>query len=252
MKTETKITIKTQADFNALPESFQALTEIHIQTADEKWVSLNRTITNARFVAWGSSHVEARESSHVVAWGSSHVEAWESSHVEAWESSHVVAWANASIKVHSEDVSIGKLKHFATAICIGVSVAPADKDDSATVLVTPAATYNKDIFLDIYRENKHGNQIYLYKVVQENYTDHFSGLVKYVIGSIVEPEIWNPDENLQCGDGLHLSPTPDLALSYHQGRVLKCLVSPEDFVVYPHDITKVRCRRVLVIEEINQ
>jgi hypothetical protein len=32
-------------------------------------------VRSGRFVAWGSSHVEARGSSHVVAWGSSHVEA---------------------------------------------------------------------------------------------------------------------------------------------------------------------------------
>jgi hypothetical protein len=45
-----------------------------------------------------SSHVEARESSHVVAWGSSHVVAWGSSHVEARESSHVVAWESSHVE----------------------------------------------------------------------------------------------------------------------------------------------------------
>jgi hypothetical protein len=41
-----------------------------------------------------------------------------------------------------------------------------------------------------------------------------------------------------------------MALSYNKGKVLKCSVAIEDFVVYKNDITKVRCSKVKVIEEV--
>jgi hypothetical protein len=277
-----EITIANQAEFDALPDSFKTATYVYIKAPSDEWVSVSRVVANAYLVAWGSSHVEAwgsshvvawesshvvaRESSHVEAWGSSHVEAWGSSHVEAWGSSHVEAWgsshvvawgsshveawANVSIKVQSKWVSLDKLKQFATAVCVGCDVKPIEKDDTATILVTPVATYTKEAFLDIYRENKNGKGIYLYKVVRDDYTDHFTGKIKYEIGKPVRPEKWDSDENRECGDGLHLSPTPDLALTYNKGRVLKCLVKYDDFVVYPHNITKVRCSEVTVAEEI--
>ena len=237
-----KIVVTTQAEFDELPGSFKEYTSIYIESSADIWLTVNRQFEN--------SHVEARGSSHVVAGGNSHVVAWGSSHVVARESSHVEAWANVSVKVHNSGVALDKLKQFATAICIGCDIKPVEKDDTATVLVTPPATYTKDVFLEMYRANKNGKGIYLYKVVQDDYTDHYTGEIKYEISTTVKPDVWDSDENRQCGDGLHLSPTPDLALTYHTGRILKCLVKIADFVVYPHDITKVRCREVLVVEEI--
>ena len=47
-----------------------------------------------------------------------------------------------------------------------------------------------------------------------------------------------------------LSPTPQMALSYHTGTVLRCAVKAADFVLYqPGDFTKVRCKRVTVLGE---
>lgn len=68
------IIIKTQAELDALPDSFDQYTiiELHGGTPFDRLVVKK---------AWESSHVVARGSSHVVAWGSSHVVAWESSHV---------------------------------------------------------------------------------------------------------------------------------------------------------------------------
>ena len=87
----------------------------------------------------------------------------------------------------------------------------------------------------------------LYKVTTGDGCDHHTGRIKYE--GIVECPDWINDPNQQCGNGLHLSPTPELALIYHQGPVKKCRVHMDDFVVYPLDITKVRCRRVEVTEE---
>ena len=85
----------------------------------------------------------------------------------------------------------------------------------------------------------------LYKVTRENGTDHRTGTLKYE--GIVTCPAGDPNPNRKCGGGLHLSPTPQQALSYNTGPVLECRVLPEDIVVYPSDITKVRCRKVEVI-----
>jgi len=216
-------------------------------------------------VMWGSSQVgemressqvrEMRESSQVGEMrGSSQVGAmWESSQVrEMWGSSQVGgAFGNVILRCMESTVSIGRLCQFSIAVCMKDGVNVAEKDDTATVLVTPPVVYTKDVFLDIYHENKSEDGIHLYKVVQDDYSDHYTGKIKYRIGKTVKPKIWDPDETRQCGDGLHLSPTPELALSYHQGRILRCLVKIDDFVVYPHDITKVRCEIVKVVEEVS-
>ena len=54
----------------------------------------------------------------------------------------------------------------------------------------------------------------------------------------------------EASGGLHLSPTPQMALSYHTGTVLRCAVKAADFVLYqPGDFTNVRCKRVTVLGE---
>ncbi len=100
-----EIIVNTQAQYDALPQSFTDYTVVTIKETNGLYVQIVKVPTNAHVEAWGSSHVEAWGSSHVVAWGSSHVvargsshvEAWESSHVEAWESSHVVAWGSSHV-----------------------------------------------------------------------------------------------------------------------------------------------------------
>ena len=51
---------------------------------------------------------------------------------------------------------------------------------------------------------------------------------------------------------MHLSPTLKEALLYNKGKILKCAVDLKDFVVYAQNITKVRCRKVKVIEEVKK
>jgi hypothetical protein len=311
-----EITITTQAELDALPDSFAEHTYIYLKTKDETWLSLTKTYHNATVVAresshveaWGSSHVVARGSSHVVARGSSHVAAWESSHVEAWESSHVgargsshvvaresshveawesshvvargsshvvaresshvvargsshvEAWesshvearANASLKVQSKSVVVESLKEYAIAICIDQGCKVREKDDTAQVIVCPRVLYNIESFADIYRENKTSDSaMALYKIVKDDYTDFYTGKIKYAIGKKVKCPDWNPDPTIQCGGGLHLSPTVDTAKGYNQpGKILKCEVNLADIVVYGPDITKVRCSAVKVLEEI--
>ena len=88
----------------------------------------------------------------------------------------------------------------------------------------------------------------LYKSVQDDHTDFYTGKIKYE-GTVECPD-WDPDCNRKCGGGLHLSPIPEAALRYNQGKVLKCLVHPDNLVVYATDISKVRCRLVEVVWEV--
>jgi hypothetical protein len=97
------VIVRNQAEWDALPASYEEYTEIEIRV--EGWLTVLKTPESSHVVAresshvvaWESSHVEARESSHVEAWESSHVEARESSHVEAWGSSHVEARGSSHV-----------------------------------------------------------------------------------------------------------------------------------------------------------
>ena len=80
-----------------------------------------------------------------------------------------------------------------------------------------------------------------------NRCDFWSNTIKYE-NTVVCPD-WNSDNNIECGNGLHLSPSPSLALGYNEGLVLECEVDLDDMVVYKYDISKVRCRKVKVLGE---
>jgi hypothetical protein len=212
---------------------------------------------SSHVVAWGSSHVEAHESAHVeahesahvVAWGSAHVEAHESAHVVARGSSHVEAWGNCSVKVQ-QSISV-KITLRDYAVCNAVACEPKliECDETAHYIESPVAVNDLGSFLRIYKDNVQSDgRILLYKMVKKDGTDHHSGTIKYE-GTVTCPD-WDPDPEVQCGGGLHLSPSASLAKFYHPtGKLLKCLVHPDDIVVYGPDITKVRCRKVEVIDE---
>jgi len=134
----------------------------------------------------------------------------------------------------------------AVIIMIGCVCKIKKKVKSVTIIKNKIAEYKKTDFLSIYPADKDGN-LTLYKSVQSNNTDFYTGKIEYK-GTVTCPD-WNPDKNQQCGGGLHLSPLPWQALSYNQGKLLECKVHKNDFVVYPQDISKVRCKKVTVIGE---
>ena len=98
-----EITVKSQAEFDMIPDDFQGIIYI------EFGVWYNRAVVNRAFrqpvvalgnssvEAWGDSSVEACDNSSVVARENSYVEAWENSSVVAWENSYVVACGNSSV-----------------------------------------------------------------------------------------------------------------------------------------------------------
>ena len=250
------IEIRTQKELDGLPDGYKEYTEIHIKSSADVWLTITKTPENSKIVLWGSSHAvlwgsshaELWESSHAVLRGSSHAVLWGSSHAVLWGSSHAVLSQNTSAKIQDKTVVIEKLQHHATAICIEQKCTIKQKDDTATVIVCPRVLHDIKSFTEIYKENVTGKIMILYKSVQPDNTDFYSGKIKYE--GIAEAPDWNPDPEIQCGGGLHLSPTPELTQRYNVGKVLKCEVAIKDIVVYGHDITKVRCRKVKVLEEV--
>jgi len=235
--------IYTQEEFDALPSSFSDYTIIKIKGNAK--IIVNKALCNASVEAWGDSSVRAYDNASVEARGDSSVRAYDNSSVEARGNSSVEAWGNAIIRIYNQIKKIA-LHQYAVCVLVGVEMKAKYKSTTATLIKNPIATYSKEDFLGIYRDNvRSDGSVELFKSVQEDGTDFYSGEIKYE--GTVKPKKWDPDPERQCGDGLHLSPTPGLALSYNKGKIKKCLVKIYDFVVYPKDITKVRCRKVRVV-----
>jgi len=78
------------------------------------------------------------------------------------------------------------------------------------------------------------NCVYLYKWVDRDYKDFFSGTIDYSQEKIIAPD-WTADSFFECGEGLHLAADPWTAYSFypmHEGRMLKFKVPLED--IYPY------------------
>lgn len=188
----------------------------------------------------GSSHVEAFGSSHVVARGSSHVEAWDSSHVEAWESSHVVAWGSSHV-VAARAVAVHKMPSHMKKISGGVVI---DVPDPHTFSV-------KD-WCDYYGVPVKRGSATLFKAVDEDLSTFQARRagISYTIGT----SPLAPDFNIvkECGGGLHVSPSPAMALAYHSSatpRFLRVTARLSDLVVVGD---KVKARTVRVVGEVDR
>ena len=285
-----EITIHTQAEFDALPENFSEYTVIKIESDKGLWLIIKKAWGNSSVEAWGNSSVEAWENSSVVARENSSVEAWgnsfvvargnssvearenssvvarENSSVVAWGNSSVVAWGNSSVvargnssvvavqnsvvRVFSQDVKIKKLLHEATLICQGVKIKPDKRSITANIINTKEILNDIDTFLEIYQLEPKQGKVQLYKITRDNYKDYRTNMTEYKIGETIVCPDWDDDKDRECGGGLHLSATIKDAEQYNKGKILLCEVSVKDIVVYPYDITKVRCKKVKVLREI--
>jgi len=77
-------------------------------------------------------------------------------------------------------------------------------------------------------------KITLYKWVQKDYKDFYTGQIDYSKDEIVAPD-WDPDYKRETGRGLHLAVDPWAAFSFHsreEGRMLKFEVPLEDIHYY--------------------
>jgi hypothetical protein len=171
------------------------------------------------------------------------VEAIVNSSVEAFGNSSVEARENSISNVFSSSVVINNL-HNSVVICQNCT--PKITGDGA-VIYKEKFKHSIDPFLECYPKNKDGENIILYKSVNPNtLCDFYTGKIKYE--GIVKCPDFDSNPEIKCGKGLHLSPTPELALQYNKGKILKCQVAIKDIVVFADDITKVRCKKVKVLE----
>jgi hypothetical protein len=209
----------------------------------------NSTVTangNSTVTAHGNSTVAAYDNSTVTAHGNSTVAACGNSTVRAYDNSTVRAYDNSTVAAYDNSVTIEAFM-LCVIIMIGCICKIKKESKTATIIKNKVAEYEKTDFIDIYGTDENG-YLTLYKSVNpDTLCDFYSGKIRYE--GTVKPGKWNPDPNVQCGDGLHLSPLPEMALRYNQGKLLVCKVHKNDFVVYPFDITKVRCKKVTVIGE---
>jgi hypothetical protein len=152
---------------------------------------------------------------------------------------------NATAIIRCDNVKI-EAWHSVTIICQDCKPTIKRHGTSVTVVRTKTFQHSLKSFCAMYGSGS--KPLTLYKSVRpDTGCDHYTGKIKYE--GIVECPDFDPNKNRQCGGGLHLSPTPEDALRYHDGKVLICEVAREDIVVYPTDVTKVRCRKVKVIGE---
>ena len=163
------------------------------------------------FIVRGSSHVVARESSHVVAWESSHVEA-------------------------SQYVSVTKRARDSL-----VSI-------SGGVLIEIPALNTAEEWLDYYGVPIVDGVATLFKAVRQSYGSHFHDDFKYLPGSTPAAPDWDPVP--ECGNGLHFSPAPFMALEFYsleeEPRFIACPLRVEEIVVHPDGtyLNKVKAPRV--------
>ena len=238
-----RIVITSQAEYDKLPQDFVEFTEVNVQCN----LIISSTPQNSTVRAYDTSTVTAYGSSTVTAYGSSTVTAYGSSTVRACGSSTVTAYGNAVLSVLRSSVTV-MLFNLAVATFIGCEPIVKSCEDTATIVRVAVFQHTTQSFTQIYSEQIQADgRILLYKSVQTDATDFYSGTIKYE--GIVECPDWDPNPERECGGGLHLSPAPELALSYNKGKIKRCLVHPDDIVVYPPNISKVRCHKVEVLPD---
>jgi hypothetical protein len=165
-----------------------------------------------------NSHAELRENSHAELWGNSHAELWGNSHAELRGNSHAVLWENSHAQCRSP-YACGILKSI-TAECIGRHI--GDKPLSPKEYLNNCGVAIKNQY------------VILYKSVRENYASSHTDRVKYIIGKETIAPDWDKSPKIECGNGLHLSPTVKQVMSFHDSKTyLACRVKLSDIAYFP-------------------
>ena len=179
-----EITIKTQAEWNALPSIFPTPTRIFI----EGDISIKLDIDRAHVVARGSAHVEAR--------GSAHVEAWESAHVVARGSAHVEAWGQSVIRILSNSIKL--VAHGFSIVSMAKNISLAFKFDQTVTI----HRYEQQPFIEREGIEATSGYVVLFKRVSADFktqegTEHETS---WQVGAKVTHPEWSPTFS-ECGKG---------------------------------------------------
>ncbi len=152
------------------------------------------------------------------------------------------------IAVMSSSVIVNKIADYSIVALDGVKIKLPKKSKNATIIKRKPTKHTIKSLIDIYNIEVKNETIILFKSVNPaNGCDYTTGKIKYE--GIVKCPDFDPNPDRECGGGLHLSPTAHDALSYHEGKVLRCRVKLKNIVVYHSCIRKVRCSEVEVLGE---
>jgi len=210
---------------------------------------------------WDSSTVQRMLGSSTVQemWDSSTVQRMlDSSTVQRMLDSSTVVYISMNAKITNIlDISVKILEAKQQAIIVyqDCDGSPSKKDTTVHIIKTKKSEFTLENFIKIYDvQKKSKNKLILYKFVQHDFTDFYSGKTKYEVGKTVTAIDWNPDNSIECGGGLHLCPSIDYCKKFNNsknGHALQCEVNIKDILVhsnplYPH---KIRCKQCKVIKE---
>ncbi|MGH9821373.1 MAG: hypothetical protein ACRD43_14500, partial [Pyrinomonadaceae bacterium] len=174
------IVIKTQAEIDALPDSFSEYTQINVE-------STQRIIVR-----------KARGNSSVVAWNHSSVEAWGNSSVEAWNHSSVVARGCSTVHAQSDFVSVAL---FMCAVCFAHANAKIKKQSKTCTVIVPVSPKGTEGWLEN-NAIKATKTVIVFKRVSKDFLtqEGTHNETKWEIGSTLEHPAWNPTIS-ECGAG---------------------------------------------------
>ena len=183
--------------------------------------------------AWDNAIVEASDNATVMALGNATVRASGNATVRASGNATVRAWDNASI------------------LTLDHNQVHCRMNATSKEYIEPK--YNHELLEAI--TDHDGTDLVLYKSVDpKTGCDFKTGKIQYKIGTVVECPDWDPDPGRECGGGLHLSLSAQRTQNFNVGKIgkiLKCLVRPEDVIIYESNIDKVRCRAVRPVCVVN-
>ena len=209
------IIVKTQAEWDALPERFDEFTKIEIRCDYWSPIRVGKVPDNSRAELressraelwgsssaelWESSRAELRENSRAVLWGSSSAELWESSRAELWGSSRANAASRSTVHQHS--CMRPELRGQAVCFLYDGAGVPVRKSDGARIIqVQPVSgtagwLENEGVF-------ESDGCVILYKRVSADFLtqEGHPHETKWVIGSTLVHPKWNPKKE-ECGGG---------------------------------------------------
>ena len=161
-------------------------------------------------------------------------------------------------KIYSNLVKIIEARQQAIIIYRSCNGKPEKKDITVQIIKTEKLDWDLENFIKAYnikRKSKQSKKLILYKFVQNDYTDFFSGKIKYEVGKTTIVPDWNANPNVECGNGLHLSTSIKHCKRFNNskdGHALQCEVSITDIVIHPNPMypQKIRCKKCFVVKEI--
>jgi len=169
-------------------------------------------------------------------------------------------FGSAQIKSMSSSAQIRYMSMNSTAKILSADVIIHEARQNAILVIISyikSAGFNLNNFIRGYDVKTENNKLVLYKFVQKDYTDFYTGKIKYEIGTIVKCPDWDSNVDRECGGGLHVSPSIEFCKIFdnsEDGHALKVLVDLKDIIVHPNPQYpyKIRCKQLEVLEEIEE